>query len=608
MSLNIVIDADVQTATSKIGKFVYTFKESFKEVETTVKRTSTKVKQDTNKIGDSIDSFGKSSRNALTALSLTIQDLPFGFIGIQNNLPGVIQGFAQMNAEAKTGTSVTQQLVSSLSGPGGLFLAFSAVTAAATFAIQKYGSFGNAIDAIFGKNEQLILSIKKAGDSYKEFNKELRTSEEILGQESASVSGNISTIQSLSRIVLDQTESYEKRNAALNSLKELSKDYFGNLDIEKTKIDALNSAIIAYTQSIIQSAITKGFEEEIGRTNVELNKQDNLLKSLKKKLDDLEDAPQKIVGLEARVDKRDIIPIQNAYDAQVVVVNTLKNRVKELNLAIDESIQKQNALKAPIDAANAAIKAQEEAEKNRLKTLKKLTKAQEDYKKGWEGIIDELERIRKDKFESIGKSIDYNVTQQFKKIAEATKKATEAQAKYKKGMEGIISALQQRDSLQMTDPFPMDWAEGFKDLAPRLVQETNALTAVEFMKNNFFDPLTELFENFLNTGKFAFEDFGKTVLKTINQIIARMIATDLINSFAGLLFPGGAGALGQGSGIGRLLKFGIGAFTGGGVAAPSFAGVGGGSFGMSGQVSVVLRGQDLVGAINRTNATINRVG
>jgi hypothetical protein len=29
---------------------------------------------------------------------------------------------------------------------------------------------------------------------------------------------------------------------------------------------------------------------------------------------------------------------------------------------------------------------------------------------------------------------------------------------------------------------------------------------------------------------------------------------------------------------------------------------------MSGQVNVVLRGSDLVGALNRTNATINRVG
>jgi len=137
MSLNIVIDADVQSATAKIGKFVYTFKESFKEVENTVKNTANRVKQDTDNIGNSVKSFSKSSQNALTALSLTIQDLPFGFIGIQNNLPGIIQGFSQMSQEAKTGASVTSQLVTSLVGPAGLFLAFSAITAIVTLAVQK---------------------------------------------------------------------------------------------------------------------------------------------------------------------------------------------------------------------------------------------------------------------------------------------------------------------------------------------------------------------------------------------------------------------------------------------------------------------------------------
>ena len=33
-----------------------------------------------------IDDFSKKSRIALTNLSLVAQDLPFGFIGIQNNL------------------------------------------------------------------------------------------------------------------------------------------------------------------------------------------------------------------------------------------------------------------------------------------------------------------------------------------------------------------------------------------------------------------------------------------------------------------------------------------------------------------------------------------
>ena len=70
----------------------------------------------------------------------------------------------------------------------------------------------------------------------------------------------------------------------------------------------------------------------------------------------------------------------------------------------------------------------------------------------------------------------------------------------------------------------------------------------------------------------------------------------------------GAGTSGFLAGITNVLS-GIGKAIGiGGVANPSFGGVQAGSLGMSGQVNVVLRGSDLVGSLNRTNATINRVG
>ena len=152
-----------------------------------------------------------------------------------------------------------------------------------------------------------------------------------------------------------------------------------------------------------------------------------------------------------------------------------------------------------------------------------------------------------------------------------------------------------------------DWAAGFKDLGPRLVEETNALYAVELMRNNFFDPMTDLFENFLNTGKFAFEDFGKSILKTINQVVAKMVASDIINLLASFMFPGAKGVIGGGSGIDRLFKFGLGSLSGGSVQAPSLSGIYGATTGR-GEVNFVIRGTDLVGTLNRANQEISRVG
>jgi hypothetical protein len=116
--------------------------------------------------------------------------------------------------------------------------------------------------------------------------------------------------------------------------------------------------------------------------------------------------------------------------------------------------------------------------------------------------------------------------------------------------------------------------------------------------------------NLFETGKFGFKAFADAVLKQIQQLVAKIIATGIISLIANLASGGFAGVGGAAKGFGAvgqsiLSAIGLGVKK---TANPSFGGVGPGSMGMSGQVNVVLRGSDLVGALNRTNATINRVG
>ena len=94
--------------------------------------------------------------------------------------------------------------------------------------------------------------------------------------------------------------------------------------------------------------------------------------------------------------------------------------------------------------------------------------------------------------------------------------------------------------------------------------------------------------------------------------MAKVIATGII-ALLFTIFTGGFGAAAGGS-AGGFAKI-IGAVSsslgfGGAksVAAPSFGGVQGGGMQMAGAVNLTLRGSDLVGSINRTNSTINKVG
>lgn len=591
MSLNIIIDADVQSATQNITKFVYTVKQNFQEVERVVRKASTTTKAATEQMQESVKSFGKASQNSLTALSLSLQDLPFGFIGIQNNLPGIIQGFGQMSAEAKTGASVLSQLKGSLMGPSGIFLAFSAVTAIVTTLTMKYGGLGNAIDALFGKINPLAKVIKDAAKSQEDFNESFKTNSQILGAASGSVQAQILKVQLLSDTVKNLTNSEELRKNALYELQKIDKAYFGQLTTAIGDVGKLEEATRKYTDAILANAIAKAYEGKVTEAAINLEEQKNLLKELapayaeatkkqKAFLDSYQGAYDPVTGAElvqpsfiATPDIENFKKQQLVVDAAVITLNKLKESFKNATLEatkfvepVEKAAKAVKKIKVPkeLDIAElerkgryAALKLQEQADKNRLKYLQEQLKLEE--------------KITKETFARANKDMALDAEGFYKVVIQSLEKVTK----------------------------PLD------DFQKKLEDAKILLNEV------FFNPLQDAFMNLFETGKFGFKAFADAVLKQIQQLVSKIIATGIISLIANIASGGLAGAASGGASLFKriggdiLSAIGIG---GRGVANPSFGGVGPGGLGMSGQVNVVLRGSDLVGALNRTNATINRVG
>ena len=88
-----------------------------------------------NKSFQSVKPSTNAASGAVLNLSRIVQDSAFGFIGIANNIQPFIDslGYARKEAQA-TGTSLGKNLLSVLTGAGGLSLGFAAVTTAITFA------------------------------------------------------------------------------------------------------------------------------------------------------------------------------------------------------------------------------------------------------------------------------------------------------------------------------------------------------------------------------------------------------------------------------------------------------------------------------------------
>lgn len=197
-------------ALSKVlGKDVKIFADELKKAETRINGAEKALKGASSAAGKAGGEI-KQGNKQWTNFALILQDLPYGFRGIQNNLPAVIGGFAGMT--------------------GPIYLAASALIA-----------FFTAWDAGFFKTKNATNSLTEANKEYAE---SLKSSMGAAGEE-------ISKMNALVTIAKDQEESMNKRLLAVKKLQDEYPSYFGNLSKEqilngnvKTAVDGVKTAIL----------------------------------------------------------------------------------------------------------------------------------------------------------------------------------------------------------------------------------------------------------------------------------------------------------------------------------------------------------------------------
>jgi len=604
----------------------------------------TKYKEKLQSIGlpEDLPDKTRQSRIALTDLSRVVQDLPFGFIAIQNNIPALVQSFGKLKNENGGLVGGLKELGGSLIGPAGAFFAFSTVTSLITVAIKEYGSFGKAIDALIGKQSIYNKELQNANKSYESFNESKRTSLQITNQEVAGVSANIIEVNTLLKVISDQTKSYDERNAALNRLKEINKDYFGNIELEKTNLSELTGIVNAYTQSIKQAAITKGFEQGIASTSVELAKQIEILNKLQQERDDIARKPIKFIGRADTPDTRELDKATARFNEQNKKVNELRNNFNLFNTELEKSIIEENKIKAPIDAANAALKAQEES-------AKKAKKSSEDRIKIEKKLAEELLKAQQDRFNREDNAFKVLKDAYVSTLTEREKELYKIQDDYEEKRKTLLrankfdftaideelrikqkeiadkyNAISLRDEeklakerLRIQEEFGQSARNQFESTFIKgkgISQEEKDAKALEktylslgkTIFSNVINPLNQLFDIVLSKGKKSWDDFTASVVESLKKLYARLAAAAAVAAVLSLATGGAAGG-----GVSFLKAFGsiLGVGLGGGnVANPSFGGVQPGGMQMAGSVNMVLRGQDLVGSLNRTNSQFSRVG
>lgn len=246
---------------------------AFKELANPVKQTEaavTRLPEAVKKTTQELSKLRPGANQAGAAvinLGRVLQDAPFGFIGIANNLNPLLESFQRLQKETGSTSKTLKALGSSLIGAGGIGLALSAVTfimSGGIETIKKFFAQFNDANAAISKTKEFISEIRKISD--------------IRIDAAGSVQGEIQQVQSLIKVVQDETKSKQQRLNAIEALKKVNKEYFGDLSLEQKSLASLTKIQEEYTQALVAQAVVKGLTDEISKVSTELFKNERSLR------------------------------------------------------------------------------------------------------------------------------------------------------------------------------------------------------------------------------------------------------------------------------------------------------------------------------------------
>lgn len=598
------ITLDAKTSASEIAKLTQEI-EKLTEKRNNIDALGTSVQ----KIGQTssvafkkVADNSKGARTSLTSLSLVAQDLPFGFIAIQNNLPALIQTFGELQRNSGGVKNALSQLGSALIGPAGIFLAFSAVTSLITVAVQKYGSLDAAISAFTGKT-------LTAADAQNKLSKELEDTNK-------SNKGEIANLQSLVSIA---TSLNSTRQQQIGAQDELNKSYpalLANIKTENLNTAESIALIAARTQLITKQIVLEGRREALtkllGESFVDGEKALAAFTN-RDKLGFFDKLGLEIRGLFSGIGGLGVINVLNqdlgnaailtgTYGDQLQVVNgELSQTNGEIKQILDTLKKTKAGGKGKIPGLGDIVEGTqgEGVITTNLALFQKYIFGQVRINNAG---VDEMVRYRREELNALD-LMPKKISKDVGSLGLSLPFGPEAQ----KNLEQYYNGLFEIEGIyQRFKDAQMSGANEFVRLQEQIKQFNTLKDSIE---NNLTKPFRDFFDELLTNGKVSFDGFVQLAKDAFKRILAQAIASGIANLIASLLSGGGSlaiGKLGAAKGIAGILS-GLGK-TGGLLGSANFSGVQGGGMQLAGAVNLQLRGSDLVGSINRTNSTINRVG
>jgi len=455
-----------------------------------------------NKLGGVSPSANQATA-AITNLSRVVQDAPFGFIGIANNINPLLESFQRLKTTSGSTGGALKALGSSLLGGGGLGLALAAVTTGITLAQVGFDRWFKTTKDAKKSSDELKDSIKGI---YSETAKEV-----------TAVNGFVAILNS-------ETETRQRKLEAIKELQAVQPEVFNGLKLEGEAVIGLDSAYQKYLQNlqtVIAVKIKQAQQEQLiekllKAQGVTLTANEKLLVEGTKRFQQAFSNDPRLGPEAGRVNKY----YKDQENASKSALDKLKSDIKALQ---DEITQ----LSAGIETKPLTVKAKVEkldfSEFLQVQEIELPIKFSDDP------------QFYTDSISPVGALINKEIVSYFKKNPIDDPSLLKEYLKF----------------LGDQNTFKFEFL-GFKGLsqAQKDLAETGQIIA------NLLTPSLDAMIQAIGRGENAFKAFGEGVKAILIQVIQKLTATAILAGILATLFPGGiGGSKGFGAIFGKLLGF-----------------------------------------------------
>lgn len=253
------IQAELQIATNKLRDLETQLKKTsdvnvakelnnqIQSVRTNIQQLQTSVAAANNALTTRLVPGANQAGTAVGNMSRIVQDAPYGFIAISNNLQPLFDDFGRLRAETGSAGGALKALGGSLMGPAGIGFAFAAITSLITVFTMNMG---------------------KAKDQMSETEKEAKRFAEGLDSAKASAMSTGIQLQAYVDIARNGQLPLEQRNEALKKANEILGEHGEKLTLTNIATEKVTQQVELYTKALIAQSIVAKYTDRIAELSI----------------------------------------------------------------------------------------------------------------------------------------------------------------------------------------------------------------------------------------------------------------------------------------------------------------------------------------------------